>query len=169
MARTVNMDNLLAKIAALPGVESSAEELKEASQKGNLYSYEEKVFESQSVINFYRTRIQAKPPTKKPNESEIAFAKRQKEFEKAYNEWRFRICEGCGLEFCYAYTYEGVKFCSLDCLDSELRKIGLQVTRGRDLRLRWGLHHPAVVPSSALEKLRLLSDSSSGSDDVGNP
>lgn len=154
MAKKTNMNKLLAKIAAV--TQSDVGELKEKHEQGNLYSHEEQVFESQSVINFYRAVIARRPPEKKQGESQLSFISRMNEYEKARNEWRIRTCEGCNNTFAYAYSYEGVKFCSLDCMDAELRKIGLQVTRGRDLRKRWGLYHPAIVPSSALEELKRL-------------
>lgn len=160
MGKKVNQDKLLAKIAALTN--SDATELKKAAEKGNLYSFEEQVFESQSVINFYRTVILPRAPIKRQGETELAFLSRVNEYEKARNEWKYRICAGCDLPFAYAYTYEGVKYCSLDCLDAELRKIGLKVTRGRELQKRWGRYHPAIVPSSALAELKTLYPSELG-------
>src|SRR5574342_1324591 len=133
MGRKIDMDKLMAKIAAVTNTDE--EKLKEASKKATLYSYDEQMMESQSVINFYKARIEPKPPIQRSGESNLDFATRKIEYERAFNEWRIRVCEGCGLDFAYAFHYEGVKFCSLDCLDSELRKIGLQVTRGRDLML----------------------------------
>lgn len=156
MAKKVDQAKLLAKIAALTG--SDATELKKASEQGNLYSHEEMVFESQSVVNYYRAVIARRPPVRKQGESLLSFTKRQNEYENARNEWKTRICEGCELPFAYAYSYEGVKFCSLDCLDSELRKIGLKVTRGRNLKQRWGYLYPAIVPSSAFEILKEMEE-----------
>ena len=154
MAKKVNQEKLLAKIAALTG--SDATELKEKADKSNLYSHDEMVFESQSVINFFRARILRRPPTRKQGETLLSFNARLLEYEAAAYEWKTRECEGCQMPFAYAYTYEGVKFCSLDCMDAELRKIGLKVTRGRDLRKRWGLFHPAIVPSEAYSNLKRL-------------
>lgn len=154
MAKKVNQEKLLAKIAALTG--SDATELKEKADKSNLYSHDEMVFESQSVINFFKARILRRPPTRKQGETLLSFNARLLEYEAAANEWKIRDCEGCHMPFAYAYTYEGVKFCSLDCMDAELRKIGLKVTRGRDLRKRWGLFHPAIVPSEAYDNLKRL-------------
>lgn len=159
MARRVNQEKLLAKIAAVTG--ANLEELKEVASK-KLHSHDEAVMEVQSVINFYKARVQPRPPEKRQGESELAFAGRQAEFQNKWNEWRIRTCEGCNQEFAYAYTYEGVKFCSLDCLDDELRKIGLKVTYGRDLMRRWGRYHPAIVPSSAFRTLKSLHPDSPG-------
>ena len=152
MARKTDMSKLLQKIAKV--TQSDPEELAKKAEQGSLYSFEEQVLESQSVINFYRARIARRPPTRKQGESLLSFTSRQVEYEKAANEWRIRTCEGCKLEFAYAFSYEGVKFCSLDCLDSELRKMGLKVTRGRDMVKRWGLLHPAIVPASAYAMLK---------------
>lgn len=156
MAKKANMEKLLAKIAKVTNTD--AEELKEKQEQGNLYSYEESLFEAQSVINYYKARIARRPPTRKQGESLLAFTQRQLDYEKATNEWKVRVCEGCHNEFVYAYTYEGVKYCSLDCLDAELKKIGLQVTRGRDLLKRWGYFHPAIVPSSAYAILKKMEE-----------
>lgn len=164
MAKTVNMSKLLAKIAAVTNTD--VEELEEKRKVGSLYSFEETIYEVQSVISYYKTRIQPKPPKKKSDESNLEFAKRQREYEQAYNQWRFKKCEGCKLPFAYAYTYDGVKFCSLDCMNDELRKIGLSVTPGRPLHLRWGRHVPAIVPSSAFETLESLRETDASSSDA---
>lgn len=145
MSRKINKDKLSEKLAAFLNMD--VEEVKEKAKQ--LYSYEETILEMQSVINFYKARIQ---PKQGPKESDA-------DFDKRYQEWRIKTCEGCNLEFAYAYTYDGVKFCSLDCLDGELRKIGLKVTYGRNLKQRWGRYHPAIVPSSALGILQSLPQS----------
>lgn len=154
MARRVNQEKLLAKIAAAVG--KDLEEVKEKAAKGSLYSYEEQVYESQAVYNYFTSRVQ---PRQGPKEKDA-------DFEKRYNEWRFRTCEECNQEFAYAYSYEGVKFCSLDCLDAALRKIGLKVTRGRDVKRRWNpLYHPAIVPSSAFAILKSSEESADETSD----
>lgn len=140
MSRKINKDKLSEKLAAF--LNMPVEEVKEKAKQ--LYSYEETVLEIQSVINYYRARVQ---PRQGPKESDT-------DFDKRYQEWRIRVCEGCNLEFAYAHSYEGVKFCSLDCLDSELRKMGLSVTYGRPLEKRWGRLVPAIVPSSAFKLLK---------------
>lgn len=164
MSRKVNQDKLLAKIAALTGTDAT--ELKEKAKVDNLYSFEEAVMQKQSVINFFRSRYLMEEPRLRPNETKVSFAKRQAEWQAAYNEWKIRKCEGCGLDFAYAYTYDGVSHCSLECLDTTLRKIGLSVTPNRDLKKRWGLHHPAIVPADALETLRQIYEPSSSSLDA---
>ena len=164
MARRINQQKLLEGIAKLTG--SNVEDLKKVAEAGNRYSHDEQIMEVQSVINFYRTRIQPKEPKQEKGENALEFAKRKVAYEKAYNEWRFQTCEGCNLPFAYAYHYAGVKFCSLDCMDGELRKIGLRVTPGRDLSLRWGKYGPAIVPSTALATLVELYPHSDGSSDV---
>lgn len=146
-------DNLLAKIAALTG--KSFEEIKEVATPP-LLSHEESVYEAQAVLNFFYARVQ---PTQRAKETD-------KQFEARYHEWRFKTCKECNLEFAYAYTYEGVAYCSLDCLDASLRKVGLQVTRGRDLRKRWGQYVPAVVSASALATMRSAYSDSEGVYDV---
>lgn len=142
-------DNLLARIAAV--LEQDVEEIR-AVAKPELATYEEKVLQRQSIINYYRTVISAKEPTQKSGESKAEFAKRLTEWQNARNEWRRRRCEGCNLEFVYAYHYEGVKFCTLECMDAELRKIGVSVTPQKGGPARWGpLYHPAIVPASAVK------------------
>ena len=150
MSRKVDMTKLLAKIAAVTNKE--VEELEQVRER---YSYEEAVLEMQSVINFYHARIR---PVQGPKETPVEFQARQ-------NAWHIKKCKGCNLDFAYSYTYDGVAFCSLDCLDGELRSIGLKLTYGRDLKKRWGTYHPAIVPSSALEILRSLGESESESAD----
>lgn len=144
MSRKVNKNKLLEKIAAFTGMD--IEETKEKAKQ--LYSYEESILEAQSVLNYYEARIQ---PRQRAKESDA-------DYEKRYNEWKIRKCAECNLEFAYAYSVEGVKYCSLDCLDGALRKIGLQVTYGRPLKLRWGLRVPAIVPSSAFGILQSLEE-----------
>lgn len=142
-------ERALAQFSTLAGVD--AEALKENIDMEALYTEEDNAYEAQSVINFFEYRI--KPLLEKERgESEKAFEDRK---EAAYREWKIRVCLGCDMPFAYAYNYEGVKYCSLYCLDTALEKLGLQVTRGRDLRKRWGVqYHPAVVPSSAFQALQ---------------
>lgn len=147
MSRKINKDKLNAKLAAF--LNMPVEEV--AAKQEQLYSFEESVFEAQSVLNFYEARIK---PRQRAKETDA-------EFEARQQEWRFKTCESCMLEFAYAYSYEGVKFCSLDCLDTALKKIGLRVTYGKDLRKRWGVLYPAIVPSSALQSLRQIHGDSS--------
>jgi hypothetical protein len=138
---------------------TSVEAIKEEHGVGALQSREEEVYERQAVYNFFKARIE---PTLPQKIGRNYTAKELEEFDKAFREWRIRTCEECGEDFAYAFSYDGVKFCSLDCLDGALRKIGLQVTRGRDLKKRWGVfHHPAIVPSSALATLKTLYNDSS--------
>lgn len=164
MGRKVNQEKLLAKIAKLTGTDAT--ELKEKAKVDNLYSFEEAVMQKQAVINFFKSRYLAETPRQKMGESKVAYAKRLAEYNTAYQEWRFRTCEGCGLEFAYAYTYDGVSHCSLECLDTTLRKMGLSVTPNRDLKKRWGYHAPAIVPADALETLRRLYEPSSSLNDA---
>ena len=147
-------DNLLARIAAV--LEQDVEEIKSVA-KPELATYEEKVLQRQSIINYFRTVYAAKEPVQKTGESKAEFAKRYTEWQNARNEWKRRRCEGCGLDFVYAFNYEGVKFCTLECMDAELRKIGVDVTPQKGGPARWGpLKHPAVVPASAVKALEDL-------------
>lgn len=152
--RKVNQDKLLAKIAAALG--QDVDEVK-AVAKPELATYEEKVLQRQSIINYFRTVYSAKEPVQKTGETKAEFAKRLTEYHNARNEWRRRICEGCGFEFIYAFNYEGVKFCTLECMDAELRKIGVEVTPQKGGPARWGpIKHPAVVPATAVKALEVL-------------
>lgn len=145
-------EKLLAAIANITG--SNLEDITKAANDSTLYSKEESYYEGQAVLNFFKARI--KPYVEK-GESIV-------EFDKRYKEWRIKTCEGCGEQFAYALNYDGVTFCSLDCLDAGLNKIGLQITRGRDMKKRWGyFFHPAVVPSSAFNNLKnIYADSAPG-------
>lgn len=152
------LEKALARFAEATG--AKAEDLKPDLEEA-LYTDEDNMYEGQAVLNFFTYRIKPVLEGKKPGETEFKFRLRKEEWEKAYHEWRIRVCEGCKGDFAYALSYEGVKFCSLYCLDKALNEMGLQVTRGRDLRKRWGVqHHPAIVPAPAFEALKQTYSSS---------
>lgn len=143
-------ENLLAKIAAQ--LQMDVGEIKEKAAP--LYSHEEEILERQSIINFYKARV--KPERLKVKENGRLRDETDKEFEARYNEWRFMLCKNCDRMFAYAYSYDGVNYCSLECLDDVLQnEIGIELTRNKNPKTRWGLKHPAIVPPSALEALRL--------------
>jgi hypothetical protein len=131
-------ENLLAKIANLLGKE--VEEVKEARA---LYTEEEAALEAQSVLNFYEWR---KRLVRDPKETDRVWEARQR-------VWQYKTCKGCEETFAYSYHYDGVAYCSLDCLQVALKKVGLQVTYGQPLMKRWGLRYPGIVPSSALKSV----------------
>lgn len=141
---TKRQENLLAKIAAL--VNKPVEEIKEAQA---LYTEEEAALEAMSVLNYYEWRSRL---IKDDKETERMFEARQR-------QWKYKFCKGCEREFAYSYHYDGVSYCSLDCLQKGLQKIGLRLTYGRPLNLRWGLRYPGIVPSAALEAIKLLPQS----------
>lgn len=119
------------------------EELQEAIKP--LYSQESTMYIGQSVLNFFAARIK---PRLEKGEKEPAFDAR-------YREWRIKNCKTCGEEFAYAWSYDGVANCSMECLEKALNNIGVSLTRDRDLRLRWGVYsHPAIVPAAALKALK---------------
>ena len=140
-------ENLLAKIANLLG--KDVEEVKEARA---LYTEEEAALEAQSVLNFYEWR---KRLEREKGETDRVWEARQR-------VWQYKTCKGCEETFAYSYHYNGVAYCSLDCLQVALKKIGLNVTYGQPLMKRWGLRYPGIVPSSALKAVEsVLADSSS--------
>jgi hypothetical protein len=110
----------------------------------SLYSDEELMYEAQSVLNFYEARI--RPYLEKGEKPE--------NFDKRYREWRIRVCKACGEEFAYAWTFDGVSCCSLECQETELAKIGLRFSWHKNFKRRYGYTFPAIVPSSALATLR---------------
>lgn len=110
----------------------------------SLYTEEEKILEGQSVINYYTWR---KDLERLKSEDEDAYKAR-------YDEWRYKTCQGCNDIFAYNYLYDCVSFCSLDCLNTGLRKIGLKVHYGRPLIQRWGYHVPAVVPAPVVKLIQ---------------
>lgn len=138
--------NKLAKILAglaKHNPDLKVEEMQEAVKP--LYSQESTMYIGQSVLNFFAARIQ---PRIEKGESEVIFDAR-------YREWRIKKCKTCGEEFAYAWSYDGVANCSMECLEKSLQAIGLTLTRDRDLKLRWGLYsHPAIVPPAALQALK---------------
>lgn len=142
-AQQRKFEEALKGIAERRGV--STEDIKEDAGFDTLYSTEGAVYEAMAVFNFFKSRIEPRLENKED----------PKAFDRRYREWRFRRCDGCSEEFAYAYHYEGVKFCSLDCLEKSLAEIGITFTRHRDLKRRWGpTAYPAIVPSSALKALK---------------
>lgn len=132
-------------MAAVTG--QDPEELKAQVITAQLYSEEDSMYEAQSVLNFYKARI----------EPYLEKAEKPEDFDKRFREWRFRTCAGCGETFAYAWNYEGVGTCSLECAEEALAKIGIIFSRHHDLKKRWGyFYHPAIVSSSALKSLRSL-------------
>jgi hypothetical protein len=162
MARKLGkrQENMLAKIAAALG--KDLEEVKEVAAP--MYTQEAKMLQKQAVYNFFKARV-------KPEKIKVFVNGKERletdfEFEARQREWRFKICETCGGMFAYAYSYDGVKFCSLECVDAALKKIGLGVTPNRDPKKRWGMNHPAIVPASVFAELQdVYSDSAGTSDD----
>jgi len=138
--------NKLAKILAglaKHNPDLKVEEMQEAVKP--LYSQESTMYIGQAILNFYGARIQ---PRLEKGEKEVAFDAR-------YREWRIKKCKTCGEEFAYAWSYDGVANCSMECLENALHAIGIKLTRDRDLRLRYGPYsHPAIVPAAALSVLK---------------
>ena len=148
-----SQEALLAKIAKLTNTDLG--EVKEKAASTGLYTDEDRHYELQSVLNFYRARIE--PFIKKVKEDGKVRDESPQEFDKRFREWRFKTCDGCGEQFAYAYNYDGVSTCSLDCAEKKLRDIGIIYSRHKNLKKRWGyFHHPAIVPAIALQSLREL-------------
>jgi len=138
------MEEILHQFSALN--HSNFEELKAQATAG-LYSEEDLAYETQSIINFYEARI--RPYIEKGEKPE--------DFDKRYREWRIKVCKNCGEEFAYAWSYDGVTHCSLNCQEEALAKIGVVFSRSHDLKKRYGyFSHPAIVPASALATLRTV-------------
>lgn len=145
-------ENMLAKIANL--LNKPVEEIKEARA---LYTEEEAILEAQSVLNYYEWR---KSLTREKGEPDRIWEARQR-------VWQYKECKGCKERFSYSYHYDGVAYCSLDCLQVALKEVGLSVTYGQPLMKRWGLRYPGIVPSTALKSVEsVLSAYSSEQPDV---
>jgi hypothetical protein len=129
-------ENLLAKIANL--LEKPVEEIKEARA---IYTEEEAALEAQSVLNYYEWRRRLIREKGEPD----------RVWEARNRVWQYKTCKGCNEKFAYSYHYDGVAYCSLDCLQVALKEIGLKVTYGQPLMKRWGLRYPGIVPSTALK------------------
>lgn len=143
-------ENMLAKIANL--LAKPVEEIKEARA---IYTEEEAALEAQSVLNYYEWRrrlIREKGET-------------DRVWEARNRVWQYKTCKGCNEKFAYSYHYDGVAYCSLDCLQVALKEIGLSVTYGQPLMKRWGLRYPGIVPSSALKSLESVFAASSEQQD----
>jgi hypothetical protein len=111
--------------------------------KKPLYSETEVILEGQSIILFFQSRV----------EPLLEAGEKVEDFDKRFKAWKFKECEGCHQRFAYAYPYGGVRYCSLDCLEKGLADIGIRFSRHQDVKRRWGLSRPAVVPASALQAL----------------
>ena len=165
MARKTNMAKLMEKIAKAVNVDATELQQK-AKDTQDLYSHDEAVMQRQAVINFFTTYVAPEEPRQRQGETKLKFAERLAKYHNEKNEWKFATCEGCKERFVYAYHYRGVRHCSLECLDATLRKIGISLTIGRDLKKRWGQNHPAVVPADALKILEQIYGPSAESSDV---
>lgn len=75
-------------------------------------------------------------------------------FEARGDGFKQIICKQCGELFAYSWNVDGVKYCSIPCMDKALKAIGLKWTPGRDVRERWGSYVPAVVPPRALQAMQ---------------
>ena len=135
-------DKLMANIAKVTNTDQTV--LEEAHRISTLYTQEDRAYEMQSVLNFYRARV----------EPFLEKGEKPEDFDKRFREWRFKVCNGCGERFAYAYTFDDVGCCSLECLEKSLAKIGIIYSRHKDLTRRWGYRaHPAIVSSYALQSL----------------
>lgn len=65
-------------------------------------------------------------------------------------------CKYCGLTFAYSWDVQGVRYCSVPCMDGALREVGLKWNPTRPPAERWGKTVPAVVPPAALQNLQDL-------------
>ncbi len=134
---------LMEAFAKANGTEVNHEEIQE--QIKPLYSPESTMYIGQAILNFFAARIQ---PRLEKSEAEA-------KFDARYREWRIKNCKTCGEEFAYAWSFDGVANCSMECLEKALHDIGLTLTRDRDLKLRYGPYsHPAIVPAAALKELK---------------
>lgn len=92
-----------------------------------LMTDEEQLYEAQAVLNY---------------------------FESNGENFHYETCSSCGMQFVYAYSYNGIKTCSIECMRDNLRRIGLDWHYGRSLKMRWGRYYPAVVPGYALAAIQ---------------
>ena len=138
---------MLAKIAAL--LQKDVEEVKEAKA---VYTEEEQMYEAQSVLNFFAWR---KTLIRGLKETDA-------QWEARNRVWKYRICANCNEQFAYSLHYDGVKFCSLECLKAELKKQGIEFDPYRPLAKRYGYQQrPGIVPPSALKSVEVALSASS--------
>lgn len=138
----------LAKLlAGFAGGEDAGNDLMNKLKEEQLYTEEDRTYQLTSCLNFYKARVE---PFIRKDEFPL-------DFDKRYREWKIRTCEACEEDFAYAYAYEGIKTCSLECAEELLKKIGITFSRHHDLKRRWGhFYHPAIVPASALAEMKVL-------------
>lgn len=134
-----SFEAVLAKLAKANG-----KDIQEYKDEVTLYSFEDYIYEAQAVYNFYDSRIE--PCLRKDEKVE--------DFDRRAREWRIRVCRGCEEEFAYAFHYDGVSHCSLNCLEKSLERIGIKFSRHHDLQRRWGSKHPAIVPATSFAALK---------------
>ena len=94
---------------------------------------EEQLLEAQAVVNY--------------------FVQRKEHGNRDVPGWIYETCKVCGDTFVYAYHYEGIKSCSIECMANQLRDIGIEWHYGRPQHLRWGSNFPAIVSAQALRQI----------------
>lgn len=141
MPRKQTTEDLLNKIASNLGMTKE-----EAMEESDLTTFEDKMIEGQSVLDYYTWR---RSLTKKPKETDDQFNKR-------LDQWKYKQCKSCKETFAYNFHYDGVAYCSLMCLDQALRDIGLVFHYNRDLNKRWGYTHPSIINSQVLKLVEQL-------------
>lgn len=135
-------DDVVAAMATIQG--KTPEEIMESMGVKSQLTVEEAMYEATAVLHFFESRIQ---PLMEKDES-------PEQFDKRFRAWKFKDCKGCGDKFAYAWHYDGVTCCSLDCVAKVLAEQGIEFRPWRDIKRRWGpTSHPAVVPAPALKTL----------------
>lgn len=77
-------------------------------------------------------------------------------FEAKGKGFRELPCRWCEQPFAYSWDVAGVQYCSIPCMVSALKDIGITWNPTKPPEDRWGRTIPAVVPPQALEILQDL-------------
>lgn len=86
-------------------------------------------------------------------------------FETKGHNFTHINCRNCGELFAYCWNRHAIKYCSVQCADSALKKLGLKWDPTREQSLRWGSTAPIVVPAAALPHVQSLLESKNGHTD----
>lgn len=96
---------------------------------------EDQVREAQAVIGYFQTRGE---------------------------DFYEKTCKNCSRLFAYRWRYEGVAYCSIQCMKEVLAEIGIEWNPMKMPHERWGKTIPAVVSPEALEILKSIAPESTG-------
>lgn len=106
------------------------ESVEELKAQLSIESVADKIWEAQSVFEYFNTVNKA--------------------------GWYSKTCSICKKEFKYKWYIEAVTCCSINCMRKKLQAIGLDWNPDREAGDRWGRTVPAIVPPDALSAIETM-------------